>query len=954
MRSRSNLDVGALLGRLTSFSARRAPLVVAVVVVLSLLAALLALRLDTDASVSTFVDRDGSAARATDDLHRKFGDEPVVILVRGKLTGLLLTQDVGRMLSLEGCLSGNLPRDAEAPAPVCRKFAAQRPVQVVYGPGTFINEAAGQVLDRFNFDRSRQQAEADRAARAARKVAAARGLAPADQKRLADAARQVVDAKYAQRALELAVRYGLSSAPALNSPDFVLRLVFEPSLGAETPKPRFAYLFPGPNAALIQARLRPGMSSSERREAIAMIREAVAAKPFNLEFGNYVVSGTPVVAEGVAAEISDALGILLVAVVIVMALTLLLVFRVRRRLLPLACALAATALTFGAMSVAGASLTIASIAVLPVLVGLAVDYAIQFQSRFDEARAEGRDDVRAAERAAQSGGPVIATAGAATAAGFLVLLLSPVPMVRGFAVLLVVGILIAFAVTLTGGFAMLAGERRLAERLAPARRLGGRLHRRLQALDRRFEPADRLISRIAARAGLLRRAGTSVATFARNGVRGLAVDARLAGAWVRGVARATFTGAVRRPGRVLRIALALALVGWIAGTQVDTVSDITKLVPGDQREVRDLQTLQTFAGTSGDVNVIVRSDRLLQPDVVRWMSRYQAEVLRRHGFRTGRPCAQAQLCPALSLTNLFGSGAQSARRTERVIDALPRYFSQNVITADRRTANLAFGIRTMPLDDQKALIDDMRARLDPPPGVDAQLAGLPVLAAEAHGSIESSRWWLTLAGLAAVFLVLLVAYRRLQAAAVPLIPIVLATGWSSLLLFVLQIPLNPLSVTLGALVIAISTEFAVILSARYRAERARGLEPEAALGRTYARTGAAVLASAATAIAGFAVLLVSDFPMLRDFGAVTVVNLTVSLLGVMLVLPAALMWAEQRGPLRFPRSRAEAAALARDAGRSLRAGAGATGRAVRGAPGAVRRAVPKAGRRLRAVVPSRK
>jgi hypothetical protein len=39
--------------------------------------------------------------------------------------------------------------------------------------------------------------------------------------------------------------------------------------------------------------------------------------------------------------------------------------------------------------------------------------------------------------------------------------------------------------------------------------------------------------------------------------------------------------------------------------------------------------------------------------------------------------------------------------------------------------------------------------------------------------------------------------------------------------------------------------------------------------------------------------------MLRDFGIVTVVDLTVSLLGVLIVLPAALIWAEQRGTLRI-------------------------------------------------------
>ena len=119
-------------------------------------------------------------------------------------------------------------------------------------------------------------------------------------------------------------------------------------------------------------------------------------------------------------------------------------------------------------------------------------------------------------------------------------------------------------------------------------------------------------------------------------------------------------------------------------------------------------------------------------------------------------------------------------------------------------------------------------------------------------------------------------------------------------MFVTRIPLNPMSVTLGALVIAIATEFSVLLVARYEQERAGGHAPEEALGRTYRSTGAAVLASGATAIAGFAVLMVSDIRMLRDFGAVTVVDLTVALLGVMLVLPAVLLLAERHELLPHP------------------------------------------------------
>ena len=137
---------------------------------------------------------------------------------------------------------------------------------------------------------------------------------------------------------------------------------------------------------------------------------------------------------------------------------------------------------------------------------------------------------------------------------------------------------------------------------------------------------------------------------------------------------------------------------------------------------------------------------------------------------------------------------------------------------------------------------------------------------------------------------LLVAFRGdRRRALVPLVPIVLATGWSALILFAVRVPLNPMSVTLGALVIAISTEFSVLLSERHRQERLAGYDTIEALRRSYRRTGAAVAASGATAIAGFGVLVLSDITMLRDFGLVTLIDLSVSLVGVLVALPAALV-----------------------------------------------------------------
>jgi predicted RND superfamily exporter protein len=363
---------------------------------------------------------------------------------------------------------------------------------------------------------------------------------------------------------------------------------------------------------------------------------------------------------------------------------------------------------------------------------------------------------------------------------------------------------------------------------------------------------------------------------------------------------------------VLAIAGVVALLGLVAGMFHEVESDVRKLVPQDLKALQDAEELQDETGVSGELDVAVTAKDLTDPAVIAWMTRFQQKVLADHGYRAGaRTCSAPrnppELCPVVSLADLFRTGTpQSSQNVRALLDTVPRYFSQGAISADRRTANLRFGIRLMPLDRQQEVIDEIKAAIDDPSlkrpeGVDAQVAGLPVLAAEANAKL-SSPWWrlgTLLGSLLLVFGVLwLLSGRDVGVAGVPLIPVALAAGWSGAILFLLRIPLNPMSVTLGALVVAIATEFSVLISARYREERASGLPTVVAIERAYVSTGAAVRASGVTAIAGFAVLIASDIAMLRQFGISTVIDLTVALLGVLLVLPAALVFAEQHGPLR--------------------------------------------------------
>lgn len=815
------------MSRIAAWAVRHARAVLAVSAALALVAALAATQLSTNAGTDTLVDRDSESYRATERVREVFGEEPVVIVAEGDLQELILTPNLGRLLRLEGCLSGNVPKGAEPIPGPCAELARLDPVQYLAGPGTFLNEAVLQIENQL------------------RRLAAT-----------------VPPAQLREFLLQVAARYGITSAPSIGNPDFLASVVFDLRGPRGTPKARLAYLFPNDHSTQIVLRLRPDLSDAERRRALALIREAVhdttprraceyKGEPeacFGLHgAGTYTISGAPVVIEGLTGALEKTLLILFAVALAVMALVLFLLFRSRWRLLPLAIALGAAAIAFGLLKLIGGSLTIASIATLPILIGLVVDYAIQMQARYDEASAAGTGPLEAARTVASRAGPTIATACLATAAGFLALQLSPVPMVRGFGVLLILGIAIGFGLALTTGFAALS-----------LRRADGAPADGTRALER-FVPI-----------------------------------------------------AIGHPRRVLAIGAALAVIGWGVGTQIETVSDIRSLAPQGLREIQDLDAVQEATGVSGQLQVAVEAPDFADPATLRWMADFKQRVLRENGFSGARPsCLEAEICPGPALSDFLVSGEGGEQLTARdaraTLRELPAYSLAQIAPVDPATglpgrlALLSFGIRAQSLEDQQALIDRVRSEVGapgepggPPDGVRVRFAGLPVIAAAAASDLSSSRYWLTLAGLGAVALVLLLVYRSARRALVPLVPVLLATGWSSLVLWLSQVPLNPMSAALGALTIAIATEFSVILAARFREEREDGVDTATAIHAAYARTGPAVLASAATVIAGFAVLTASDVTMLREFGFVTVVDLAVALLGVVVALPAALVLLEEK------------------------------------------------------------
>ena len=233
------------------------------------------------------------------------------------------------------------------------------------------------------------------------------------------------------------------------------------------------------------------------------------------------------------------------------------------------------------------------------------------------------------------------------------LLLSPVPMVRGFGLLLVAGIAVALVCALTAGSAALVlGERD-----------GGLVGASCAGRPDLVRPAA---ARGAASSfGRGRAVAARVVAAGGCGAREIVAPAAVA-APVRPTAAVTADRArrcrrrvdrrrgLRRPGACSRWPRVLAVLGWVADTQTAVQSDVTKLVPTTMPALRNLNTLEKVTGVSGrDRRHRARRQRR-HAGHRQWMISYENGLLRHYGYveetrlRPAPRCARRSRCPTCS------------------------------------------------------------------------------------------------------------------------------------------------------------------------------------------------------------------------------------------------------------------------------------------------------------------
>ena len=737
---------------------------------------------------------------------QQFGGDPVLVLFEGDVLRLLSSPNLETLRRLEAELQA---RDSVlsvvSPASVIELSAAQL---------DYRREAELQLLS------SRQEAAAEEA----RAQAAADGLSEAEQSAAADAASAAVAAEFLAEREADAQRYAEVGEFSIENPRFVEFILFDSEGNV---RPELQGVVPSRDNALMVIRVAGNMSIDEQAAAAGEIVDLV--RSYDFEGLDVLPSGPAVLIKEINDSMRSSMLLMAGMATAIMVVVLSLVFRARWRLLSLPVVLIGCVWAFGLMGFLSLPLTMVTISGLPILIGLGVDFTIQFHSRFDEESQRIGSRFAALRESMTHIAPAVGVAVLAATVGFLVLHISRVPMIRDFGSMLAVGTAILFL----AGLLLLNSILYL--RQGPYSDTGD---------DRRPRYVERVVT-----------------TLTRSTV-----------------------------GRVLPIVvvgLLIALVGLIVDSRIPVQTDPEKFIPQDSRVLKELHHIRDTAGSSSELGIFVEAESVTDPEVLAWMQDFQDRQMAEH----------PELLSADSLVSLVspGEGAPlpSEETVRELLAATPPGIRSTLVSEDATEANIIFSIGNVSLGELKELIDQIKRDLDAPPGVTATPAGLSVLGVEAVSALTQNRQLMTYAAMGAIVLALFFIYRHPVKAVAPMIPITLAIGGSSVLLFVLGIELNPLTAVSGPLIIAMGTEFTILMMSRYFEEREKGQSPREALGTASLRIGRAITASGLTVIGGFGVLAFSGFPLLENFGQVTALNMALALLSALVVLPPLLIWLDE-------------------------------------------------------------
>ena len=609
----------------------------------------------------------------------------------------------------------------------------------------------------------------------------------------------------------------------------------------------FGKLIPDNTHMVVSVVMAGSVTEDKTKEILKATEEAVKLSDFPPSY-NVIVTGDPAFSIAMNTEMNSSMGPLLALAAFFMLIVLSLVFgHVRWRLLPLPIVFLGIIYTFGAMGFLGIPLSMVSMSAFPVLIGLGIDYAIQFHNRIEEELRKEGNKSKAIIRTVKHTGPAVLIALTMTALGFFSLFTSTVPMIQDFGKLLTIGIVMCYFSALFVGVITVSLFDGISEK-GMWKKLKGRLR-----------PTKASVEKVSPKKPKPRFIGDFLAKLTDLTIKYNVI--------------------------VIGIATLLCIGGLYADESVGIQTDTNNFVPQDMPALLDLQHLKDIMGGSDELNLIIKVEDTADPNVLKWMDRFSEHEVHR-----------AHIYSASSIVTLVkelngGTIPDSRNEIEAIYEKIPesqksRYmYGKNILLLNFNIGNAASDIKVTGIQDLTNIVKQDIQWMQAPPGTTVTITGHSVVFTEVIGALTGGRIEMTYIGLFLVLAGLLVVYRDWLKALVPIIPMFMVTGWSGLVMSSLNLVYTPMTATLGALILGIGCEYSILMMERYFEERDEGASPLEAIHKTSASIGAALIASGATVVFGFAALIASPFSLISDFGMVTVIDILLVLFATFVVFP---------------------------------------------------------------------
>ncbi|GAB6092920.1 efflux RND transporter permease subunit [Furfurilactobacillus curtus] len=547
---------------------------------------------------------------------------------------------------------------------------------------------------------------------------------------------------------------------------------------------------------------------------------------------NSEIDGMPAISASIMSLMSQSMAIMLVVGVLLMIGILLLVFQVRRRLLPLLFVLFGLIWTFGLMGWFGIELTMATMATLPIIIGLGTDFGVQFLNRYEEEFAHDHDGMQATTATITHTGPAVGTAVIVMALSFLTMLISRAPMMRNFGITLAMGVVICYVVELVLMFATLT------------------------VLDRRQLARGR-VAKVAA---------TNDSWLSRGLVR--------YGAWV-----------TEHSLIIITLGVILGGIGFFFESRINVETDMMKMVPQDIPALKRTNRLSDMVGSTTNLTYLVSSPDTRDKAVLAKANTFGQQELHKYGH------GKLQAVTSLGTTmHQNGSGQLKQTQVNATIKDMPQVMKSTLISNNHKFATISFKVNPH-LDSDEMLhlmnrISNDAKQINKPSGMTIVAAGSQAMMLQGIDNMTANHELIIVVGLVIIALVLLLVYRNLRYALYPLVPIIIVLGLSPMTLAILGISYNPVTIALSSLVLGIGTEFTILILERYIEELRTGQSTIQAIETAMGSVGRAITVSGLTVIGGFSTLLFVHFPVLNSFGLITVLDTTYSLISALTILPA--------------------------------------------------------------------